>query len=403
MTPTTSLPPFPDSLEDWWWNQATLKWPGYSEDKLLNAIRREIVEQSDRFNKTRSFDPNSYGSRDLSILSYGNFFFSRTWQAMAFALSEAYFLREWKAPRKGPLRILDLGSGSGASGLASLFLLRQWGLKNPMSLEAWDYSGKSLATMKNLHQSCMGLWPDSKVFTTRKDLSNDLPPPNARKFDLILLGFALNEIHQETESRSRTEWLKQVLHHLKPGGFLIMMDPAGTDSCMNLQEDSHVLTQGDSRINLHAPYFNGLPCPFFVQKSKYYSHEVRSIYPTRTVQKINSPLHLETREVKFGFSILSKAEVPALPLGPGRCRLVSPVRKRKGTISFVGIGSDGKEYRYELQRRDLKKDETKRILFLQRGDVLEIQGIVPGKDERQVRLPSSQAISLLFAPRIDVG
>jgi hypothetical protein len=83
--------------------------------------------------------------------------------------------------------------------------------------------------------------------------------------------------------------------------------------------------------------------------------------------------------------------------------LVSPVRKRKGTISFVGIGSDGKEYRYELQRRDIKKDETKSILFLQRGDVLEIQGIVPGKDERQVRLPSSQAISLLFAPRIEAG
>ena len=205
MTPHPILPTFPKSIEKWWWNQACLKWPDYSEDKLLNAIRREIVEQSDRFNKTRSFDSNSYGARDLSILSYGNFFFPRTWQAMSFVLSEAYFLRNWKVPRKGPLRILDLGSGSGASGLASLFQLRQWGVKNPISLEAWDYSGKSLATMKNLHRSCMELWPDSKVFTTRKDLTNDLPPPNKRKFDLILLGFSLNEILQESESGSRIE------------------------------------------------------------------------------------------------------------------------------------------------------------------------------------------------------
>ena len=403
MTPTTTLPPFPEEIEDWWWNQALYKWPDYSEDKLLNLIRREIVEQSDRFNKTRSFDPNSYGSRDLSLVSYGNFFFPRTWQAMAFALSETYFFRNWKAPRKGPLRILDLGSGSGASGLASLFLLRKWGLTNPMALEAWDYSGKSLAMMKNLHRACMGLWPDSKVFTTRKDLTNDLPPPKARKFDLILLGFSLNEIHQETDGGNRSEWLQQVLDHLKPGGFMIIMEPAGTDSCPNLHGDSHALTQRNSKINSHAPYFNGLPCPFFVQKSKYYSHEVRSINPTETVLKINAPLHLETREVKFGFSILSKAEFPSLPLGPERCRLVSPVRKRKGTISFFGIGSDGKEYRYELQRRDITKDETKSVLLLQRGDVLHLRGIATGKDESQVRLPSYQAIEPLFAPRIGVG
>lgn len=402
MKPTNNLPHFPQLIEEWWWNQATLKWPDYSNDKLLNAIRREIVEQSDRFNKTRLFDSSSYGSRDLSILSYGNFFFPRTWQAMSFALSEAYYLRNWQAPRKGPLRILDLGSGSGASGLASLFLLRKWGVKNPIMLEAWDYSGKSLATMKNLHQSCMMLWPETKIFTTRKDLSNEFPPPNARKFDLIVLGFSLNEILHEKENTNRTEWLKQVLPHLKPGGFLTIMDPAGADSCTNLQMDCHSLTQGESRINLHAPYFNGLPCPFMVQKSKYYSHEVRRINPTPTVQKINSPLHLETHEVKFGLSILSKAEALDFPIGPNYCRLVSPVRKRKGTISFIGVGSDGKEYRYELQRRDIQKDETKNILFMQRGDILHIQDVIPGKDGRHVRLPSSQAISLLFAPRIEV-
>lgn len=403
MTPHPTLSPFPKSIEKWWWNQACLKWPDYSEDKLLNAIRREIVEQSDRFNKTRSFDSNSYGSRDLSILSYGNFFFPRTWQSMSFALSEAYFLRNWKTPRKGPLRVLDLGSGSGASGLASLFQLRQWGVKNPISLEAWDYSGKSLATMKNLHRSCMELWPDSKVFTTRKDLTNELPPPNKRKFDLVLLGFSLNEILQESESGSRIKWMKQVLHHLKPGGFVVIMDPASVDSCTKLQEDSFILKQEDTRINLHAPYFNGLPCPFFIKKSKYYSHEVRRIPPTQTVERINSPLHLETREVKFGFTMLSKADVVTLPRGAEHCRLVSPVRKRKGTISFIGIGSDGEEYRYELQRRDIKKEETKGVLLLQRGDVLQINGGVVGKEERQIRLPSPQSINLLFTPRIEVG
>ena len=161
---------------------------------------------------------------------------------------EAYFFRNWKAPRKGPLRILDLGSGSGASGLASLFLLRKWGLTNPMTLEAWDYSGKSLAMMKNLHRTCLELWPDSKVFTTRKDLTNDLPPSQARKFDLILIGYSLNEIHQETDGGNRSDWLQQV-KHLKQGGFVIIMDPAGSDTCLNLQADSHALTQEIQKLN----------------------------------------------------------------------------------------------------------------------------------------------------------
>ncbi|MAN38124.1 MAG: hypothetical protein CMI21_11010, partial [Opitutae bacterium] len=103
------LPPYPRALEEWWWEQATSKWPDWGKEKLLNSIRREVVEQSDRFNKTRSFESGSYGSRDLSILSYGNFFFPRTWQATQYGLAEAYCLRNWRVPRKGPLRILDLG------------------------------------------------------------------------------------------------------------------------------------------------------------------------------------------------------------------------------------------------------------------------------------------------------
>ena len=399
MTPTTNLPPFPKVIEYWWWNQALMKWPDYTEEKLLNSIRREIVEQSDRFNKTR---------RSTEFLWLEGFVPCLLWQLLfsPYLASNGFcpvggllFQKLESSPQRTAAH-LDLGSGSGASGLASLFLLRKWGLTNPMTLEAWDYSGKSLAMMKNLHRTCLELWPDSKVFTTRKDLTNDVSPSQARKFDLILIGYSLNEIHQETDCGSRSDWLKQVLKHLKQGGFLIIMDPAGSDTCLNLQAVSHVLTQGNSKIKSHAPYFNGLPCPFFIQKSKFYSHEVRNIIPTETVQKINAPLHLETNEVKFGLSMLSKAEVPSLKLGPERCRLVSPVRKRKGTISFFGIGSDGKAYRYELQRRDIKKDETKSILTLQRGDLLHIQYIAPGKDESQVRLPSYRAIAPLFIPRI---
>ena len=74
MISSLQLPTYPLELEAWWWQKALTKWSDHGEEKILNLLRREIVEQSDRFNKKRIFDSAAYGSRDLSILAYGNFF-----------------------------------------------------------------------------------------------------------------------------------------------------------------------------------------------------------------------------------------------------------------------------------------------------------------------------------------
>ena len=55
MKPTISLPTFPKTVEDWWWAQAKQKWTEVGEEKLLNLIRQEIVEQSDRFTQKQIF------------------------------------------------------------------------------------------------------------------------------------------------------------------------------------------------------------------------------------------------------------------------------------------------------------------------------------------------------------
>ena len=47
-----------------------------------------------------------------------------------------------------------------------------------------------------------------------------------------------------------------------------------------------------------------MPCPMARENGKYFSHEVRKYPVVERVERLNRPLRLEIREVKFGFSIL---------------------------------------------------------------------------------------------------
>jgi SAM-dependent methyltransferase len=403
MQPTAILPAFPSAIEDWWWMQVCQKWPELSEDKLLNLIRKEIVKQSDRFNKFRDFDADAYGKRDLSILAYGNFYYPRTWTAMSFAMAEAFHFREWTPPPKGPVRILDLGSGTGASGLSCLHYLSSQGLENHIQLEALDYSSKSLVFVKKLHEAKREFWSNSRISTTRMDLKFPFDEDNRKKYDLILLGYSLNELLDEEDDDH--ENYRQLLSYLpgllKNNGMVIITEPAQAEICHALHRYCAKLTKEDANIFLHAPYFNGMCCPLADNQSKYFSHEVRKMSPPSVMEKINRPLNLEIRDVKFGLSILGLNKPKRLGHDENICRIISPIKKRKGTVSFIGMSADGNEYTYEFQRRDLSKEELNKIMNLSRGDILktaEITNLAENKD--RLRISHYENLTALFAPKI---
>ena len=399
MKPTITLPPYPGELADWWWRQALQQWPEHGEEKILNLLRQEIVRQSDRFNKTRDFDPSSYGARDLSILAYGNFYTPRTFAACGYALAESFGFRGWRAPGKGPLRVLDLGCGSGASTLAALFYLKSWGIKNPIIVDALDYSGKSLTFLRRLHREASHLWPDSRLSTDRKDLRHLFDSSSEKEgYDLILSSYALNECWEGSNDRGRAESVSLLGNLLKESGHLLLIEPAEGEVCRALHGASAAAVDGNDRLWTQAPYFGGMPCPLWENNSKYFSHEVRPCVPPPQVEQINHPLNLEIREVKFGLSILSRT-APKEPSGKRRvCRIISPVCKRKGTITFWGIDQNGEEREYEWQRRNLPREKQKFLLQLQRGDIIGL-GEFPDTDECRIRLENTGQIRFFFVPR----
>ena len=94
--------------------------------------------------------------------------------------------------------------------------------------------------------------------------------------------------------------------------------------------------------------------------------------------------------------MLARNQGRILPDHSGVLRIISPVRKRKGTISFWGIGVDGKEVQIEWQRRNLAKEDQK-TPSLQRGDIIE-QISVSGNSEERIRLEKADDIRP-FLPR----
>ena len=396
--PTVEIAPYPNELEQWWWNRAKEKWPDAEESKVLHMLQEEIVVQSDRFNKERQFTPKSYGSRDLSLIAYGNFYFPRTWNHLSYVLAEALELREWAPPRKGPLNILDLGCGSGASSLATLRTLRRRGVENPIGLRAIDYSGKSLDYFRSLHSELYQLWQGSKVETKRADLRSSAPNEHGNKYDLILLGSALNEIIPEDEPEIYASKLSEIASLLKPSGFLVVVEPALKEGCRRLHQAAAMVAEG-GQVHLHAPYFNGKGCPLVNTDSPFHSHEVRSWKVPQGAQKINEPLGLKLFDLKFGFVLLSKKPPRRLEETPAVFRLVSPVNKRRGLYFFVGTTAEGSERTYEIQTRDLESGDRKLVETLQRGDVIELKEQLPLGDGKRIRIPNVQAIKTLFAPR----
>ena len=396
--PTVGVPAYPEEIERWWWRKATEKWPEAGEPKVLRFLQEEIVAQSDRFNKERLFSPRSYGSRDTSILAYGNFYFPRTWAQLSFVLSEAHDFRDWHPPGKGPLRILDLGCGSGAAGFSSIRLLREREVKNPIELHSIDYSGKSLRYLRDLHRSQPKLWPNVTLKTERVDLRRGLPSGHGQEFDLILIGFALNEIIAEADHETTARKIVDLGTQLSPSGFLLVLEPALQEVSNRLHQAAALIAR-EGNLHLHGPYFNGLPCPFAETKSRYHSHEVRPGKAPETTHKLNSPLGLNLRDLKFSFVILAKKKPRPFEKTLGVFRLVSPVAKRKGFYFFVGIAADGEEHVYEIQTRDLMPGDRELIERWQRGDILKLQDYKPLGNRHRIRISDAETIEPLFAPR----
>ncbi|MFV0415592.1 MAG: methyltransferase domain-containing protein, partial [Chthoniobacterales bacterium] len=237
---------YPEIIEAYWLDALCKKYRSRdiaSCSKRLSPIAGKL---SDLFTSERKSGFESYSNSEELLLAYGLYIYPQTWSRMSFLARE---LRrrfpDLPATKHNELRILDLGSGSGAAAFSLLHSL-SFDQKNipATRLTLVDQSKSALRVATDLHKKATPeLWSASKIQTQAAQLEDFLNKVQPASFDIVLCSFALGETLYESNETSRDQFIKKLLSLLAPDALLILLEPALKETATRLMQIRDTVTQ----------------------------------------------------------------------------------------------------------------------------------------------------------------
>jgi SAM-dependent methyltransferase len=260
-----------------------------------------------------------------------------------------------------PRALLDLGSGPGPLAFAGI----DAGASETI---AADRSKPALELARQLAIA------SSESLGTR-EWSPERPLPEG-KFDVITMGHVLNELF-DGDIQKRAELVEKVLERVKPGGSLVVMEPALRDTSRALLQVRDVLVARGYAVR--APCLFRGACPALVKPSDWCHAERQWRMPALT-ETLARTAGLHKESLKMSYLVLApKGEAWAEP-PPGRVlRIVSEALEGKGRQRFMGCGPEG---RIGLAMQDKHRNPgNEKFFHLNRGEVIRIGGEVEAKGD----------------------
>ena len=358
-------PSYPPELEAYWLRAAQAESRASSDRDALQRLLPDIRRLADRFTTARppAEAAGDYLRDTRDCVAYSLYFAPQTHARLAHILAELPPFPETPPP----LRVLDLGSGTGA---ASWALLDRLG-RRPVALRVCD---RSRAAIRCLHDSFAALraarWPEATLRTDCAALE-DFSAGN-EFFDVILLHYVLNELAPD----ARRTLLGRAARALAPGGRLIVCEPLLRDAGDYLR-DLRAGALADLGLHLLAPCPHERACPLGEP-----CHDVRTWILPRSLQILNAVLHRDLRHLAFAFLALSPAPAAAQGL---RARLVGSPTHAKGQTLCPACCSDGQIHRLQLLHRHFDTLGRKELRHYERGQVLSLETLEPLGDPALVR------------------
>ena len=254
-------------------------------------------------------------------------------------------------PTASPLSILDLGCGLGTQSIGALAYLR--GAAH-ITLRDRDPAALALAAiLTRAAADHLGL--RCNIDTRTVDLS---APSIQGRYDLILLGTTLNELHLDRRDpiAARGALLCTLGGRLSDQGALIVIEPALRDTARALEElREHV------DLTIFAPCTHARRCPALAE-ARDFCHEDRPFRAPPRLARLIQASGLREHGLKFSYLTLRRA--------PGRrsdgARVVSAPLCSKGKTEWFVCSAEGR-----VRLRVLDRDRDPLARTLDRGDNLE--------------------------------
>lgn len=352
MTPT-----YPPELESWWLQVAKTETHGTAIRDILRRMLPDITRLADRFTTARAAAPATPYLRDTrSCAAYSLYFAPQTHARLAHLLAE---LPPFPSTAL-PLRVLDLGCGTGA---ASWALLDHLG-RRPVALSAWDHSRPALRCLHDLFSEFRNArWPEATLRTQSTPLEEFSVP--SEKYDVILLHYVLNEL----SAADRRRLLSRAARALAPDGRLLICEPLLHDEGDYLR-DLRAYALGDLGLHLLAPCPHEHVCPLDGP-----CHDVRSWKISQALQILNASLHRDLHHLAYALLVLTPSAPPVAETL--RARLVGSPSHAKGQTLCPACCSDGQIHRLQLLHRDFDTLGRKELRHLERGQILRLAALKP--------------------------
>lgn len=333
--------------------QSLSKWFQVVIEKLkvnelsLRQIAKNLQRLSDILIGKREFEP--YFNDENLLRSYASFFFPQNYIRTFFVLNDLLQVTDFLENNRSDISIMDLGSGIGASLLATLEIFNQYGVKIKR-IEAIDSSLNAIEALSKIVPET----PWEEIIKIKQvDL---LKYKVTTKYDLILATTTFSEIKP-----LEPKFVKKVFSWVKPNGALVIIEPSWKKGFFLIRSIAVMIKRP-----LLLPCLNAEKCGMLdINEWCYASLDIK--LPPFTL-KVNQLFKHNLNYVKFTYGVFSeKLKIRIKPYA----RIISPVKKIKGK-KVVRVCRVGEPFWVERLNRDrypnnleLDQNEWGNIVFFE--------------------------------------
>ncbi|HYM20348.1 MAG TPA: small ribosomal subunit Rsm22 family protein [Candidatus Kapabacteria bacterium] len=290
------------------------------------------------------------------------------------------------------LRVLDLGTGTGAS-LWGLLQYCQYELSSPPNIEiiAGDNIAENLKFVQRFYSSFSKKLRNDRSTLETKMVDLELADSvqfDSKKFDLVFMTNTLNELSSEAETRL----LNLFKSILTDTGFIIITEPAARERSRRLLGFRDAVVKDG--FTIFAPCTRQSNCPALTSIDNWCHSEYKWQRPefVKLIDDAASTLRLSLKSTYMTFNRSGKRLSDGLSTESGLFRIVSERFDEKGRVRAMACGESGRG-EYVLNKRS-KSENNKAFTDTERYDLVQITGITHREHDNSLSEASKVSIML---------